>query len=456
MQDGYIEGIFDGTEPAYDEEPLGSPEAFDGDAPMFDSEMAPDMASDVAPIFDASKEGFFTAPDMDPFGRPGVRDAYGTEQDYFAKASEDAPSDTGSFLGGGDTAWATELIGGDDADHGMGYAGGEASPTSDGVAYADYGDAYAYDERPSSYGDTDMPDVTAMDQRQFMTPVPVEQMTFHDPASAPEAPWAENPADAMPPMAGMHPSQNGMGDDMYQQQPQDPQRQQQPPAPIPPAPMPAPAPPLVEEHERHEKPKRERHHGRIFRMVKRIILLLLLILAFVGGFSLGLMYEQNQHPSVSAAFIETQLSECSDLATAKMHYNGLVHYEDGDIPLINKKSFSMTYQAEVRAGIDLSQADVKVSNGTITITLPQATVQTTAIDPASVKFFDQTWGLFSWESKDDAKTALEQAQKDLDENLDDMRLVDEANLNAERTVRGLIAPILKMNDGYKLEVKVQP
>lgn len=174
---------------------------------------------------------------------------------------------------------------------------------------------------------------------------------------------------------------------------------------------------------------------------------------FVGGFAAGLMYEQQRHPAVSAAFIETQLSECSDLATAKMHYNGLVHYEDGEIPLINKKTFSMTYQAEVRAGVDLSKAEVSVSNGEIVVTLPKATVQTTSIDPSSVKFFDQTWGLFSWESKDDAKTALEQAQKDLEKSMDDMRLIEEANLNAERAIRGLIAPILKMNDGYRLTIR---
>jgi hypothetical protein len=178
----------------------------------------------------------------------------------------------------------------------------------------------------------------------------------------------------------------------------------------------------------------------------------MLLAMFIGGFAAGLMYEQQQHPSVSAAFIETQLSECSDLATAKMHYNGLVHYEDGDIPLINKKTFSMTYQAEVRAGVDLSQAKVDVSNGTITVTLPKATVQTTSIDPTSVQFFDQTWGLFSWESKDDAKTALEQAQNDLEANMDDMRLIEEADMNAERTIRGLISPILKMNDGYRLVI----
>jgi hypothetical protein len=36
--------------------------------------------------------------------------------------------------------------------------------------------------------------------------------------------------------------------------------------------------------------------------------------------------------------------------------------------------------------------------------------------------------------------------------MDDMRLIEEADMNAERTIRGLISPILKMNDGYRLVI----
>lgn len=221
------------------------------------------------------------------------------------------------------------------------------------------------------------------------------------------------------------------------------------PAPKPPRRM-EPVPPMPDgPGGRHRRP------GRIVRTLKRVLIVVLALAMFAAGFIAGMMYEQSRHPSVSAAVIETQLAECSDLATAKMHYNGLVHYESGDIPLINKKTFSMTYQAEVRAGIDLSQADVQVANGVISVRLPKATIQTASIDQSSVKFFDQTWSLFNWESKDDAKTALEQAQKDLENGLDDNLMIEEANLNAKEVVRGLIAPTLKMNNDYRLEITTE-
>lgn len=313
-------------------------------------------------------------------------------------------ADTGDIFATDGRAWATDLIG--DVPDSIGNEdlvtiGGPAAPMPAPAAYA--------------------PQPIAPDQMTMSEGFPLPQDAF---------PQDGVPGAAIPPMTG-----SGMSYEPAAEEPTPSKRRRR------------------RSRDDEDDQGRRRHGGRIMRTLKRILLLLLLVAMFVGGFAAGLTYEQRQHPAVSAAFIETQLSECSDLATAKMHYNGLVHYESGDIPLINKKTFSMTYQAEVRAGIDLSQADVRVSGTVITIILPKAEIQTTSIDPASVKFFDQTWGLFSWESKDDAKTALEQAQEDLEENLDDMSLMEEANLNAERTVRGLVAPILKANDGYQLVVK---
>ena len=52
------------------------------------------------------------------------------------------------------------------------------------------------------------------------------------------------------------------------------------------------------------------------------------------------------------------LEEVSDLTTEKLVYNGYIHYEEGDIPFINKKSYGMTYEAEVKAGIDMNEIKV--------------------------------------------------------------------------------------------------
>lgn len=391
------------------------------------------------------QEGYIEGlPDVPPQAQPQETVAQpqdeGIGSEEPVNVMEDAePNDTGSML---DPMWASELIGENVPDYvehddlvvigGNAWEGDYAQDAWEG----DYapGQAPSDMEYEASQPDNDYAPIPEYPQM----PMPTGNEMPGEMAN--EEFMGAYDGQPMPVAFGENGAQNMMTDT-------PPMAPPMPPQPMPTPPMPEPTPEPEHHRERHHRP------GRIVRTMKRILFLIMLVAMFVGGFAAGTMYEQQQHPTVSAAFIATQLSECSDLATAKIHYNGLVHYEDGDIPLINKKTFSMTYQAEVRAGVDLSQADVKVSNGEIVVTLPKATVQTTSIDPSSVQFFDQTWGLFSWESKDDAKTALEQAQKDLEKNMDDLRLIDEANMNAERAIRGLIAPTLKMNDGYKLTIK---
>lgn len=214
--------------------------------------------------------------------------------------------------------------------------------------------------------------------------------------------------------------------------------------PMPQQPAPAPGP-----DRRHRKP------GRLMRFLRRLLILLMLVACLVGGFVGGVAWERRAHPVVSAASIATQLADCSDLATVTLMYNGFVHFEEGNIPIINLKSFNMTYSAEVRAGVDLSQAKVSVEGQTIKVTLPKAAIQTVAVDPASIQFFDQTWSLLNWDSKQDTATALDQAQLDLEAKVDEIEMLDEAEENAEQVIKSLLEPIVKSNDAYRLVVETE-
>lgn len=50
------------------------------------------------------------------------------------------------------------------------------------------------------------------------------------------------------------------------------------------------------------------------------------------GFAAGMQWQKGQQPTLSPSTIETQISDCSDLATSKLAYNGLVKYEAGTFP----------------------------------------------------------------------------------------------------------------------------
>lgn len=182
-----------------------------------------------------------------------------------------------------------------------------------------------------------------------------------------------------------------------------------------------------------------------------IIAVLGIALGVFGTFSV----QRFLTPSVrlDTTTVSEQLVRVQELATAKLSYRGLVKYEEGDIDFINKKGFTMIYDAEVRAGVDLSQAQVEVDGRNVRVTLPNATVQSVSIDPDSLEFYDEKFALFNWQNREDAAEALKLAQEDANTKVDASRLIVEANDQAIEAVKALLAPFTG-DGGYTVTVSV--
>ena len=75
-------------------------------------------------------------------------------------------------------------------------------------------------------------------------------------------------------------------------------------------------------------------------MKKRYILLTVIAAAalIATGFLSARLLDKEKI-TVSASSIEERLSKCSSLTTARLDYRGMIKYEEGDIPYINKKAF---------------------------------------------------------------------------------------------------------------------
>ena len=179
----------------------------------------------------------------------------------------------------------------------------------------------------------------------------------------------------------------------------------------------------------------------------------LVVLGFVGA----QVWNTAMEPSttLSATSIQEQLTESSDLATAKLEYRGLVRYENGDIDFLTKKSFTMVYDAELRAGVDLSQAIVEVNGRSITVQLPMAEIQTIAIDPDSIEFYDESFALFNWENRQDTAEALVLAKQDAEGKVDQVNMIEQANAQAKTVVESLLSPFTQGEDAYTVTVVQQ-
>lgn len=138
-----------------------------------------------------------------------------------------------------------------------------------------------------------------------------------------------------------------------------------------------------------------------------ILLVTVCLLAAVIG--LLIWKDRHSEPAITVSSVAEQLTSISELATSQLEYRGLVRYEDGQVSFLTKKAFTMIYNAKIKAGIDLSKAEIQVSNRKISVGLPAAQIQDVVIDPGSLEFYDEKFALFNQEHREDTVEAIKSA-----------------------------------------------
>ncbi|MCI8292179.1 MAG: DUF4230 domain-containing protein [Hespellia sp.] len=170
------------------------------------------------------------------------------------------------------------------------------------------------------------------------------------------------------------------------------------------------------------------------------------------GFLSAKLLEKENESKVSATSIEERLEKCSSLTTVRLDYRGIIKYEDGDIQYINKKSFSMIYDAHVKAGIDLSKASVKVDGKKIVVTVPQPEIQDVIVDSDSLEFYDEKFALFNWTEKEDTAKAIECAKEDAKERAMQTDILEQALEQAKTVIETLLLPVSEeVEEAYEIE-----
>lgn len=143
-------------------------------------------------------------------------------------------------------------------------------------------------------------------------------------------------------------------------------------------------------------------------------------------------------PVITMEYVDKKLKNISELSTAEMTYNGLYTIVEGNIPFITQKGFSMTYEAQVKAGIDASAIKVEVTDEEVLVTLPKAEIQMSYVNPDSIQFYDEKMALFNWTEKTDVTEAISSAEADVAEKADLDGLLERASKQAEYIVKGLL------------------
>lgn len=154
--------------------------------------------------------------------------------------------------------------------------------------------------------------------------------------------------------------------------------------------------------------------------------------------------------------LQSHLTELAELATVSYHYTNMSQFQNSNdfygvkIPFTTKR-FILSYNGEIKAGIDLSQVAVQVEGTVVEVQLPPSKILAHEIDEKSVEVFDEKSSIFNplhvkefADFQADQKDIME--QKALDGGL-----LQEAAERARSSVRLLLEQSLP--EGYTMTVQ---
>lgn len=168
----------------------------------------------------------------------------------------------------------------------------------------------------------------------------------------------------------------------------------------------------------------------------KIIIPIVVILLIAGG--AWLFMKNRGGTELTTGAISARLEDASDCTTQKLIYQGAVNSKKGKIPILTKSSFLMTYEASVRAGFDISEADIKLDDDKVEVNIPATDIQEITIDPNSLEFYDTSMTILKPDGKEETKKALKAAQDDAKKQAAKSGLLEAADENAKTLIKGLL------------------
>lgn len=136
----------------------------------------------------------------------------------------------------------------------------------------------------------------------------------------------------------------------------------------------------------------------------------------------------------------------SNVATLEYNYTNMGKFEDSadlkgwEIPLTTK-SFILTYDGKITAGIDMQNVQVDLRGDTIDVKLPPAKILSHEVDEESIELYDETKNIFNPISiKDYAAFAAEQ-KKVMEKKTLENGLLDTAQKRAKTVITQFLQSI---------------
>ena len=144
---------------------------------------------------------------------------------------------------------------------------------------------------------------------------------------------------------------------------------------------------------------------------------------------------------------------------AGVHYasgsnNDKLSFNGWKIPL-TQKTFIITYNGSIKAGIDLKQAKISIDNDQLNITLPAAKILSHEIDEKSIEVYDESSNIFNQISINDYKSFATKEKKKNEKEAISNGILEKSKTKAEQTLTTYLQAIPEIKDHYKLNITIE-
>lgn len=154
-----------------------------------------------------------------------------------------------------------------------------------------------------------------------------------------------------------------------------------------------------------------------------------------------------KNTQLDAVVLENQLSQISELATVSYQYTNMAQFSSSNdfygvtIPFTTKK-FILTYDGEIKAGVDLSQVKVTVAPEQVTVTLPEAKILSHSIDEGSMEVFDEKTSIFNPFTVEDFSSFQADQKVEMEQKALERGLLEQATEKARSSVLAFLSSAL--------------
>ena len=174
----------------------------------------------------------------------------------------------------------------------------------------------------------------------------------------------------------------------------------------------------------------------------------------------GLIHEGK--PIITGDTIREQFSDLGELVAIEYIYTNADQYENQnqvtvfkwevDVPF-TAKSFLLSYDGRIKAGVALSNVQVNINDNahTITVTLPPAEITSHEIFEDNIRVFNEKDGIFNRITVENYADFIGGQKTVMEQRAIDLGLLTSADKNAQTVLRSLLSSLPGMED-YRLTI----